>query len=184
MLSDDEQLSLESNPSQSPIPKKRKISSPSTTKVPSSSSITTTKMSLSSSVTTTKKAKQRFRLDWLKDPLLMDWLQSVPDDIYRAKCKICCTLLTGDIGVLKKHAQNVDHLRKVSSVRSIDKSKITNFVVETKNGPMSEETKAVKQAEMIICEFFAEHNVPFLALNHLTDVLKNAFLDSKIAQAM
>jgi len=40
--------------------------------------------------------------------------------------------------------------------------------------------KSVQQAEIKLAGYIAEHNIPFLASDHLTDLLKDIFHDSGI----
>jgi hypothetical protein len=42
----------------------------------------------------------------------------------------------------------------------------------------------VQDAELKICSFLAEHNIAFLAVDHLIPLLKSCFTDSKIAQRL
>jgi hypothetical protein len=42
----------------------------------------------------------------------------------------------------------------------------------------------VQDAELKICSFVAEHNINFLAVDHLIPLLKSYFTDSKIAQRL
>ena len=48
-------------------------------------------------------------------------------------------------------------------------------------GPVDTLKKDTKVAELKFAMFVAEHNIPFQAIDHLTEVMRSAFPDSKIA---
>ena len=61
--------------------------------------------------------KTHFNGDWLADPKYKDWLQSVPGDLFKARCRICC--VTMDLsnmgkGALRSHSEGKKHCAKVS----------------------------------------------------------------------
>lgn len=42
-------------------------------------------------------------------------------------------------------------------------------------------TKDAERAEIKLCAMLSEHNIPFLAMDHIVDVLKSSFPDSKVS---
>ena len=42
----------------------------------------------------------------------------------------------------------------------------------------------IKTASILICTFISEHNLPFLLADHMTELFKEMFPDSKIAQGI
>lgn len=88
-------------------------------------------------------------------------------------------MLTADSSVLKEHTD--DHVlnTKEKNTLKIDTYlKPKNYIVENKLDA------SVKSAEILLGGFFAEHDVPFLAFDHIIPVLRKMFPDSAIAQKM
>lgn len=60
--------------------------------------------------------KQRFRDCWLLDERFKSWLLRVPDDPYRAKCKVCKAYLRAGKSELSKHAGTKLHQATLRAV--------------------------------------------------------------------
>lgn len=63
--------------------------------------------------------KQKFRDSWLQDDRFKNWLVSVPDDPYRAKCKLCNADLRAGKSELEKHAKTKHHRDTVKAVEDV-----------------------------------------------------------------
>nr|XP_037282770.1 uncharacterized protein LOC119175863 isoform X1 [Rhipicephalus microplus] len=61
--------------------------------------------------------KQKFRDSWLEDDRFKNWLVSVPNDPYRARCKLCNADLRAGKSELEKHARTKHHR---DTVRAVD----------------------------------------------------------------
>ncbi|XP_008187418.1 uncharacterized protein LOC103310549 [Acyrthosiphon pisum] len=122
--------------------------------------------------------KQKFRSEWLVDSKYSNWLCRVPNNELMAKCKLCPSEMTAELSVLKKHALTKKHL---SCVSSIIQKPISNFI---NDGKKLKEIEQTKRAEILLCGFLSEHNLPFNVMGHLSAVCKQAFPDSKISQNM
>lgn len=127
-----------------------------------------------------KHRAQKFRSEWLKMEELKKWLVPVKDDVFKAKCKLCNFTMVAEISNIKKHSKSNKHI-EILSCKEIKQKSIASFI--TKNTPTKLDND-VKVAEIKLTAFLSEHNVAFLATDHLTDVLKSCFKDSKIAKNM
>ncbi len=124
-----------------------------------------------------EKRVQSFREAWLSMAEFKYWLAPVSGD--PRKAKVCLRDYTADISVLKSHAKTDAHLEKVSAA-SNPKMKMTDFLQkENVNNKLDE---AVKNAEIKLVGFFGEHDAAFRGLDHLSDLVKECFPDSRIAQ--
>ncbi|CAH0551034.1 unnamed protein product [Brassicogethes aeneus] len=85
------------------------------------------------------------------------WLKPIAGNSFAATCTTCC-----------------DALAKTTKTQP----KIIDLVKETVL------EKKIKRAEVLVCAFLAEHNVPFLAWDHLIPILQKCFSDSAIAKSM
>lgn len=66
-------------------------------------------------------------------------------------------------------------------IKKLSNQIFLKFQVDTffKKAPLKDE---VKKAELRLCSFLSEHNIPFRAMDHLSDVLVKCFTDSDIAK--
>lgn len=118
---------------------------------------------------------QKFRMEWLKDKLFEDWLQSKPgkDGTLCAECKFCRCTLGSRYSDLKNHCQSKKHIDAANMLSPARQKTITfpklNTVVKSKS------------AEGSAALFVAEH-CSFLATDHFCMVCKTMFTDSAIAK--
>ncbi|KAJ8932907.1 hypothetical protein NQ314_014351 [Rhamnusium bicolor] len=84
------------------------------------------------------------------------------------------------MSVLKSHATSAKHKEKERAVKCSG-SQLSKFFVPRENLP-SQLDISTKSAEIKIAGFLSEHNISRKALDHMTDMLKSSFPDSKIAQ--
>lgn len=127
----------------------------------------------------TQHRHQKFRQEWCSLPELKNWL--MPDkDPFKAACKQCRTTMVAELTNLKAHAKGIKH-KQMEAAGTIRQLPISSFVQTNKNT----EIKAnIQRAEIKLSAFMAEHNIPFLAADHLPDLLKECFPDSKILQGI
>lgn len=107
---------------------------------------------------------------------LKAWLLPVETDLYKAKCKICNVIMVSELTNLKVHGKGLKHLQLSKQLQK----PITTFFT---TAPTSINT-IVSNAEIKICAFIAEHNISFLAIDHLSVLLKDIFHETKIAKEM
>uniref|UniRef100_H3AUD8 HAT C-terminal dimerisation domain-containing protein n=1 Tax=Latimeria chalumnae TaxID=7897 RepID=H3AUD8_LATCH len=109
----------------------------------------------------------KYRPEWEVMPDLRGWLTPHESDPYKAKCKVYNAVMLVEVLVLKLHSQRNKHCQNMKTCHSLGNN----------------EEHMIQMCEIKLAAFLAENNIPFVAADHLTDVLKNVF-DSKIAQNM
>lgn len=123
-----------------------------------------------------KHRAQKYRKEWEHLDVFRQWLRPGPDD-FKANCIVCNTTLTAEVSVLKLHIKRKKHISAMSKLpsNSRQQSALTQFLVK-------KEEPNVQTAEIKLTSFLVEHNLSFRNMDHLTDLLKETFPDSKIAQ--
>ena len=116
--------------------------------------------------------KQKYSNRWEKIPELRDWLRPGKDK-YSASCKVCEKDLVAGLKDLKRHGQAAKHIQNAKAKRSTPTIS-TIF-------PGDDTKEDVKKAEIKIAAFIVEHNLSFQVMDHLSEVIKESFPDSKIA---
>ncbi|XP_008189191.1 uncharacterized protein LOC103311373 [Acyrthosiphon pisum] len=116
--------------------------------------------------------KQKFREDWTRMECFKKWLNPVKEDVMKAYCSFCKIQMISELSTIKKHANTSRHKLNFKSMTG-SKSIISTF-------PKIDETairknNAVKVAEIKLCGFLSEHNISFLAVDHLSQLLKECF---------
>lgn len=84
--------------------------------------------------------------------------------------------------VIRNHSKTKKHLQNVAA-RKATSSKTLEKFVQSQHIPNKKDIQ-IKEAEIKICSFIAEHNIAFKAIDHLEGVLKNIFKDSEIAKGI
>lgn len=122
---------------------------------------------------------QKYRKQWEDQPEFKSWLEA-DGDVFKARCRVCNISLKAEKGVLSQHSVSKKHLNNVSSVSS------TCSIVKAFSSVKTDENTEVmvKSAEIKLSAFFAEHNIAFKAADHLNDLLKENFPDSKIVSGI
>jgi len=128
-----------------------------------------------------KHRNQKFRTDWLKMDIFKMWLAPVKLNEYGAYCKLCKQTLVSEIGVLKNHSKGKKHIQIMQG--SSSNQSIISFTTKEKH-PDLKKQQLVSIAEIKLAGYFAEHNVPFLGADHLSDLIKEIFPDSEIAKSI
>ncbi|KAK3911427.1 Zinc finger protein 862 [Frankliniella fusca] len=137
-----------------------------------------------------KKAKsdkhrlQKFRSEWKFDTKSFGvhvalWLDSDPNNKYKAKCKWCSVSITANKPTIEKHAICKKHISEGEKRKS--NTMITKFTTGNAE-PSLKHKKAVQRAEIKIAGCFAAHNVPMRFMDHLVPVLKSSLPDSTICK--
>lgn len=121
-----------------------------------------------------KTYKQKYNSSWEREPKLKKWLAPVRNKPYNAFCKICNKQLIAGHSELLRHQISKKHQEKEASMkhtRSIVDMVVTDSI-----------SSDVKRAEIKMAAFTAEHNLPIAVMDHLSDLVKEAFPDSEIAK--
>lgn len=124
---------------------------------------------------------QKFRNSWLTQKDFKLWLTKISDDPYKARCKLCNTIFTVELTVIKNHLKAQSHQRK--SIQA-SQQKIRNFLNDSTNTDVSKIKEATKRFEIKLCAFIAEHNISLKILDHLTPLIQNSVTDSDIVKNM
>ena len=122
--------------------------------------------------------KKKIQDEWLSDPTFKGWLRRVPENEFKCKCAACNVEILCGKSELHKHIKSQKHSKLVKNFLATPS--ISGYVskAETNKGGFDN----VKQAEIKLATFFAEHNVAFQVIDHVTPLVKEIFPDSKIAQ--
>lgn len=127
-----------------------------------------------------KKKKQMYHFNekWLVDISFKNWISKREQETgsFTAFCKICnCNILNHRPALVKhqnttKHKQNVTAISKTTSIDEAFKPK--------------KEEELKKRAEIKLCAFLAEHNLPLMLSDALVPFLANTFPDSAIIKSV
>ncbi|CAG9773288.1 unnamed protein product [Ceutorhynchus assimilis] len=112
---------------------------------------------------------QKYRSQWESE---FKWLKPVNDNPRQGQCSACSRVLRANIGVIKRHGEGAKHQQNVKNIQC--QLNLRDFI--KKNATDSK----VKRAELKLCGFLAEHNIAFLANDHLVPLLQDCFPDSNI----
>lgn len=129
-----------------------------------------------------KHRQQKFRKDWLKMDIFKMWIAPLKLNEYGTYCKFCKQTLVSEIGVLKNHSKGKKHIQITQGASSKQQS-IISFTTKKKS-PDLKKQQLVSIAEIKLAGYFAEHNIPFLGADHLSDLMKKIFPDSEIAKCI
>lgn len=120
--------------------------------------------------------KQKFKDSWIEQlGGEGDWLTHTK--YQEPFCKVCQKLLKGGITHIKRHCSTVMHKKNFRAAKMTPKVDKSFFLNSHKK--LSEQ---VRTAEILLIMFLAEHNLPFLLLDHLTKLLPVLCPDSEIAK--
>ena len=118
-----------------------------------------------------QRFSQKFKKEWLADPLCKDWLAECPGDATKALCKYCRITICARYASIKQHVAAKKH--------SLEQSLITGnseLTLCTKSS-----SNSVAMAEGRRCLFIAEH-CAVNSCDHLTECCKRSFADSKLSK--
>jgi hypothetical protein len=125
---------------------------------------------------TGKSYEQSYKSSWETEPEFKTWLGRYTKDKTQAFCKLCDQKLKPRRSVLVSHIKTEKHMQRSRCQRST--SKIASYF---KQGQVQEETK---KAELMLCAALAEHNIPFRAMDHISELMARCFHDSEIAKSI
>ena len=116
----------------------------------------------------------RFKLGWNLPP----YITSSRKGYKFSLCKLCSSdfsITHGGFNDIKRHVEGLNHQRRLK--QSKQSSNIVTFFGE----PSMAHASKVMVAELMMAHFIAQHNLPFQAADHLSDLMSSMFPDSKIA---
>ncbi|XP_076038454.1 uncharacterized protein LOC143023737 isoform X2 [Oratosquilla oratoria] len=111
----------------------------------------------------TRKYSQRYRPSWKNDQRFKGWLQSVPGDASKARCKVCGNSFQAHMKSVIGHSLSKKHVDNTKSSTSKSQRSIKNAMRPIERDP-------VKIAELRIAVYIAEH-ASALSVDHLGELL-------------
>lgn len=133
--------------------------------------------------TEAKRKVKHFSKKWLDEPEFKGWLAAVPGEPTKARCKACNANVVAGRSELLKHAATSKHKKNVKTLQGV-KSITDAFQDNEKIAAQRKLDENVKTAEIKMASFFCEHNISLMSSDHLVELAKACFPDSKIAQDM
>ena len=113
--------------------------------------------------------KQNFNEHWLQDVELKDWLKKT-DEPLKALCRYCDISFSAPKKCdLLRHKQTNKHESNVAATKK--STKVTQFFSKANKTGMHF-SKQVATAELQLAGFIVEHELPFVAANHLVEIVK------------
>ena len=121
-----------------------------------------------------RKKPARFMSTWTLPPGITASTRG-PSFAYCRLCQDHFSVAHGGFNDVTRHVQGKGHAKRF---KDTDTSRtIQSFVGQSSTSLSSK----VMQAEVVMCNFIAQHNLSFQTADHLTDLLPKIFPDSKIA---
>lgn len=116
---------------------------------------------------------QHFKESWKKE---FKWAVSNTDGV-SATCIVCNIVIKGSVSHLKRHDCSETHKKKF---KAAEQTPSVKKVFDST--PEKSTNNLVKEAELKLVAFLAEHNLPFNLIDHFVLMCSSAFPDSKIAK--
>lgn len=101
------------------------------------------------------------------------------DNPNKARCIKCNISFTAELTVIKNHAKGKKH-KKIASASSVCSQNIIKKFTAPPSHADTLLNDNVKIAEIKLAGFVAEHNIAFNVMDHMVELLKSIFPDSKI----
>lgn len=120
--------------------------------------------------------KQRYKVEWEKSPNFKQWLKPVPGDDTRAKCLYCRKDFLAKLSDIQRHCDSVHHKKQAKPFLDKKQTQISSMLQK----PVD---KLCVEAEGALSMYVAEHTA-IQAIDHLTELCKNKFSDSKATTEM
>lgn len=95
----------------------------------------------------------------------------------KGQCLWCKNEFVAELSSIKKHANSEKH-KTNAKIKESSKTSIFQKFLQ----PQTSSDNEVKEAEIKLCGFLAEHNISFRTMDHLAPLLAKVFPDSKIAK--
>ncbi|KAL4716426.1 hypothetical protein ACJJTC_015854 [Scirpophaga incertulas] len=118
-----------------------------------------------------KQYVQKYRKEWESLNEFQTWLKPLPGDDTKAFCTFCKAELLAKLVDLRRHTETKKHKQKMQIISGNQTIQFTP--AETISNPNS------RKAEGMLALYISEHS-SVSCIDHLTDLVKSAFPDSKI----
>lgn len=122
----------------------------------------------------TKHRKQLFCEKWLQDLKFTSWLRPDQNSKASTKCISCNVTIASEMASLNRHLHSKKHSLSSNSLSKIPSLMESFFPKFT---PLKQK---IKSAEIKQTAFIAEHNIPFLAMDHLSELIKSLDPESEV----
>lgn len=109
----------------------------------------------------------KFQLNWLDDSRFSPWIIQSNKCTSKSYCTACEIELSGSVTQLERHVNTEKHKKNVFA-KSHSK-KVTNYFQHN----ASKFEKEVASAELKMCAFISEHNLPTSIMDHLPGLIAN-----------
>ncbi|XP_058985277.1 uncharacterized protein LOC101887966 [Musca domestica] len=119
-----------------------------------------------------KDPKRKFRKEWLTQ---FNWLKEQNGSAY---CTACEKSMVNHVAKLKRHTEQSSHVQNV--IKKKGQVKLDSFLKE-QNDTLE---KQIRNAEFSLVMFIIAHNLPFILMDYLPNLLAVCCPDSKIAQSL
>lgn len=112
----------------------------------------------------------------------VDWLQEVPQNTSKFKCKLCNAeiLLKGGKQDVNRHGTSKKHLEKMKLKKST--TSVVSFLEQKKKDASLKEKIAI--AEIKLSTFFADNNIAISLVDNLVPVIKSSFADPNVVNGI
>uniref|UniRef100_A0A8D8SK92 Uncharacterized protein n=1 Tax=Cacopsylla melanoneura TaxID=428564 RepID=A0A8D8SK92_9HEMI len=128
--------------------------------------------------------RQKFNDYWYNDPQLGSWIDKPTKTDQTAYCKYCDVNITGSKTIMIRHAQSSRHIQKIEDARVVEIKEVTKIKKPSSYIEVSKKqlelVDAVRQAEIRLCAYIAEHNLPMSLMDTLPGLIKSLDPDSKV----
>lgn len=124
-----------------------------------------------------KNYERKLRREWLENEKYASWIEVSKKNESKAFCKVCSCEIAGSVVHLERHMKTEKHCKNMRSINN--SSSIINLL---QAGTASVYSRRVAAAELKMCAFVAEHNLPVSILDHLPGMIANVCKDSKICK--
>lgn len=126
----------------------------------------------------TKYYDQKYCPSWENEGKFKGWLSKSSKGIHYFYCKSCRCDGKGGRSEIERHSLTRKHLKSVNSF----KKQQTLFNMPCTICNCTKFENQIKSAELYLCAYGVEHNIPFNSMTHLTKLLPKICPDSKIAE--
>lgn len=123
------------------------------------------------------KYSRKFSDCWLQSDKLNKWLEKKDNNAY---CKLCKIKLTSSLFHIKRHGETKLHLELEKELHQT--KSIKSFYGIGEGNQFIKFEEKVYGSELKLVMFLAEHNLPFLLLEHLPKFLQSCAPDSEIVK--
>jgi hypothetical protein len=103
-----------------------------------------------------KNVVQKFRQAWVNLPEYRAWLRSVSTNKLKRQCLWCKNEFVAELTIIKKHANSEKH-KANAKIKTTTKTSIFEQFVKRESSSFGKDE--VKEAEILLCGFLAEHNI-------------------------